>query len=111
MDNSMQQRVLLVLGLVPAFAVCVVAFRSVPQFQEVFTSFGAELPWQTSILVSWYRASVVIPALVFVTWLTWPSTRYRGVAALLLGASVSFLALLFGWWAAYGPIFALPTQP
>jgi hypothetical protein len=98
---------LLLLGVTPGVVVAVGAFVVVPQFQEVFTNFGAELPFVTSLLLATFRWWGIFPVVALALWLSWPNPANRGAAAVVFGATSAAVLFLFGWYACYAPIFQL----
>jgi type II secretory pathway component PulF len=86
----------------------------VPQFQDVFKNFGAELPLLSRIFVNGRMFLWVLPLLVpvaaaFVR-VRSPEDSRRGVVALLLGLAIGIgLPMLCGL-AMYLPIFKLAAQ-
>ncbi|NZA25247.1 hypothetical protein H0E84_02540 [Luteimonas sp. SJ-92] len=101
------QHMLLRLSFVPAILVFALAFWAVPQFVDVYRSFGADLPRPSAFLVSWYRALAFLPLLFLLAWFFWPQRDRRGVAALAVSVVLSGAIFLFGVWAAYAPILGL----
>ena len=97
----------LVLGLVPGLVLAVGALIVVPQFQDVFTDFGATLPLQTKVLLATYRWWGVVVLGTLGLWALWPNPSNKGAAALIFGLASAMLLFLFGAWAAYAPIFEL----
>jgi hypothetical protein len=108
---SRDQYLLLRLSFLPSLLVCGLLLFAVPSFIEVYKSFGTELPFQTAMLVRWYRVLAFLPFLFLLAWFFWPTPASRGVAALLIALALSFVLFVFGVWAAYSPIFILGSAP
>ena len=51
----------------------------IPKFRDLFTSFGAELPAFTSIVVNYYLALWVLPILVITTKILLPTAKGRAL--------------------------------
>jgi len=102
-----REYVLLALGILAATAPVIGAHFAIPHFVEVFSSFGAELPWLTSVVVNFYPALVAFPALVFVVWLLWPEPASRAIVAAIVGGCLSLCLSVLLVVALYLPIFRL----
>lgn len=83
-----------------AIVMTAIGFFVVPQFQEVFTTFGVALPWITGALVHGYGWIWLAPVLVLLQWLRGPGGLYRchlaaalGVLSMLIGALVTVFGL------------------
>jgi hypothetical protein len=107
MTRHRESILLLLLGVIPGVAVAVGAFLVVPQFQEVFTNFGAKLPFVTSLMLATFRWWGISPVIALALWLLWPNPGNRGAAAVVFGAVSAVALFLFGLYACYAPIFRL----
>jgi hypothetical protein len=93
MNNAVsRERTLLGIGLGLAALTALVTFAAVPGFEDVFQSFGADLPLLTSLSLKFYPALLALPLLVLAVWLAWPRKEQRGLVALVTGAA-SFVAV------------------
>ncbi len=93
------------------FMTCVPALIlsiAVPQFREVFSTFGPELPWLTLIVVKGYLATWLLPVSVVAVWFGWPSLKQRSFIVFAIGL-VSVMLTPFCIIALYLPIFKLGT--
>lgn len=97
--------------LVAALAVNLI----VPQFQDIFQGFGAELPWLTAVFVRHRHLFFLLPLLPPLLW--WALARTTGAAtdarrkwavlALLLALGLTFAMVPVTIVAMYLPIFRL----
>lgn len=99
--------VLIVIGVAAAALTALIPTLVVPNFNEVFRSFGAELPWPTQLLLQGYPGLWVLPVLVLLIWWLWPTPRNRAKAACWFGALSLVLGLPACMLALYLPIVAL----
>ncbi len=79
----------------------------VPQFQEVFTSFGVVLPWITRALSHGYGWIWFAPVLVLVQWRRGPGGLYRPHLAALLGVLAMLGGALVTVFGLYLPMFQI----
>jgi hypothetical protein len=108
----MSQLALLRLSFVPAIAVGVLAFLSVPHFIALYASFAFELPSQTTFLFTWYRPLTLVPLMsIAIAWFAWPHSDKRGIVTLAVSFLVAAALCAFGYWAAYSPLTALAALP
>jgi hypothetical protein len=107
MQTMNSRPALLALSLIPAIAICVIAYWVLPLFAEVYAGFQAEMPIQSRILFDLYRFIVILPASVIAVWLWWPAGERRHQVALTLGIGGSSLFFAYGVWAAYAPLMLL----
>jgi hypothetical protein len=96
-----------IVGVALVLAVAATAAVVVPQFQDMFAGFGADLPGSTRLLLATYRGWALGVVPVAVIWLFVPGRRSRAVAALLTGAAIAAVLLAFVIWACYSPIIGL----
>ncbi len=88
----------------------IIAYWVIGTFEQVYTSFGAELPWITQLFLS--RLWLAVPILSGLLWLLQsmpPAISYQGVLkplSLILWVLVS-LRIAVGIFALYLPIFML----
>jgi type II secretory pathway component PulF len=101
------EKFLLGVGLLGAIVAPLMAHIIVPQFNEVFRNFGAELPFFTKLLVRGYPALWLLPIAVLAAWFRWPRREFRAVAACLIGALSAALFVPVMIVAVYLPIFKL----
>ena len=93
----------LFLSTLSAIAVSVAA----PQFSDVLTAFGEDIPWLSGAVIRGFWLVWLLPALAVLAWFAWPVVRQRNAAALGVGI-VSFLVVLpVCLIALYLPIFKL----
>ena len=82
-----------------------------PNFEEVFRNFGAELPWFTRMFVEGRHLLWLLPLLVPAIALFVPERRAddrrRGATGLVLGIAIGVLLPMLGLMACYLPIFQL----
>lgn len=101
------QLLMLGLALLLNLTLAVAIIAAVPQFDDVFRHFGAELPLPTRLAVQLYPLAAALPLLIPLVWFFWPRPESRGFAALLFSiACVLLLSAAFGY-ALYLPILAL----
>ncbi len=79
----------------------------IPQFKQVFFSFGAQLPLLTRITIDQHLWLWLLPVLVTVTWLFWPRPKQRPLAACLTGIGGLVITIPLLIVAMYLPIFQL----
>ncbi|KRA72895.1 hypothetical protein ASD78_14870 [Lysobacter sp. Root667] len=97
----------MVIGVACAAVTALIPTLIVPNFSEVFRSFGAELPGPTQLLLQGYLGLWILPVMVLVIWWLWPKPRSRAKAACWFGALSLVLGLPACLWALYMPIVAL----
>jgi hypothetical protein len=99
--------VFLLLGLMGAFVV--------PAFEDVFSSFGADLPALTLVVMSGRHALWLGLLLVVVVWGVWYALRdkiqwrSRFLAAFIVLDVLGVVAMVAVIWSLYLPIFVLGT--
>jgi len=105
------QYALLAIGTFCALLVAIVVNLVVPQFDEVFREFGAELPWLTRALLAGRWLLFALPVGVVLAWWLTPVTpgrpNRRGLVALLVGVGVPLILVPLVVIGLYMPIFAL----
>lgn len=87
----------------------------VPQFQDIFQGFGAELPWLTAVFVRHRHLFFLLPLLPPLLWWALARTaravpdarRKSAVLALLLALGLTFAMVPLTIVAMYLPIFGL----
>ena len=87
----------------------------VPQFEDMFRGFGAELPWLTAVFARHRHLFFLLPLLPPLLW--WAMARHAGaspqarrklaVLALLLALGLTFVMVPLTIIAMYLPIFGL----
>ena len=97
----------LAFAMLPCVAVAALVWFAVPQFQAVFTNFGADLPWPTAAVLATYRGWALSALLPMAVWSGWPPTRDRAAAAVACGWLLAGLMVTIGVLAMYLPIFRL----
>lgn len=103
------QLALLGVALLLNFLIAVGVIAAVPQFGDVFESFGAELPIATRLVVQLYPLVGALPLLPVVAWFAWPQHQLRGLAALLTSLACVLLVPLLVGYALYLPILRLDS--
>jgi len=78
-----------------------------PQFDEVFASFGTDLPLLTQLLLHHYLVFWLAPGLVALIYFFWPQRKYRALAAGLTGLFTLIVAIPLVFIGIYLPIFNL----
>jgi len=99
--------ILPILGLVCALLTALTPTIVIPQFQQVFSSFGAQLPLLTRIAIDQHLWLWLLSLLVIAVWLFWPRPKQRALAACLLGAGGLVIIIPLMILAMYLPIFQL----
>ena len=87
------------------------AYWLIHRFEEIFESFGQELPIQTVILMSSYRywgISAVVSA--FILFKVCQSENSKAMIILAWLAVLSLLLIPFAVWSVYSPIFEWGSQ-
>lgn len=90
-----------------AIVVTAIGFFVVPQFQEVFTSFGVALPWLTRALIHGYGWAWIAPMLVLLQWFRGPGGLYRPHLAAVLGVLSMLAGALVTVFGLYLPMFQI----
>lgn len=106
-SSNSGQSALFVIGLVCAILTALIPTLVVPNFSEVFRSFGAQLPWPTQLLLQGHLGLWILPVLVLVIWWLWPTPRNRAKAACWFGALSLVVGVPACMIALYLPIVAL----
>lgn len=99
--------ILPIIGLVCALLTALTPTMVIPQFQQVFSSFGAQLPLLTRIAIDQHLGLWLLPLLVIAVWLFWPRPKQRPLAACLVGAGGLVIIIPLLILAMYLPIFQL----
>jgi type II secretory pathway component PulF len=97
----------LFLGVSAGIVLAIGALFVVPQFRDVFVSFGAKLPPETNLLLATYHWWGIVPLATFALWAFWRNPLTKGMAALIFGIVSAALLFFFCLWALYAPIFQL----
>src|SRR5690349_13505634 len=97
----------LVAALLVPLIPCLVVFNVVPQFEDVFKNFGAELPWITVLMLR--QPWVVVAWPLFMVWLAlaWRGESRRTVPLLAASGAGSYLLFVATIASMYLPIFTL----
>lgn len=95
------------IGVLCAAIAAIIPPLLIPQFREVFMSFGAELPPLTALFVHYSYALWLLPILVVAGWLYWPEAPRRSLVACLIGAASLVLVVPVLVVALYLPVFQL----
>ncbi len=96
------------LGVAWVFLVilAVTAQFAIPAFEEVLSSFGADLPAMTKFTLAYHRAALLLPIATGLLLAFWPSRPANAVVALLFSClSIGAVKLMF--FSLYLPIFKL----
>lgn len=104
-------------GMGALLVAAVVVNLIVPQFQDIFDGFGADLPWLTGLFVKHRHALFLLPLLPPLLW--WAMARMAGpapdarrksaVLALLLALGLTLVMVPLTIVAMYLPIFRLAS--
>jgi type II secretory pathway component PulF len=99
----------LALGLALAFSTLITVGLNlvIPAFEEVFRSFGAELPLLAVFYIRFRWSFLALPVLVLIAWRYWPNPNARSLAAVFLGIVIPIVLLVVGILAMYLPIYDL----
>lgn len=105
------QHALLAFGTLCALVAAIVVNLVVPQFDEVYRNFGAELPWLTRALLAGRWLLFALPVVVVLAWWLTPVTpgrpNRRGLVALLVGVGLPLVLVPVVVIGLYMPIFAM----
>lgn len=105
------QHALLVFGMLCSLVAAIVVNLVVPQFDEVYRNFGAELPWLTRALLAGRWLLLALPALVLLAWWLTPAVpgrpNRRGLVALLVGVGLPLVLVPLVVIGLYLPIFGM----
>ncbi|MDH4481485.1 MAG: hypothetical protein QE279_02120 [Rhodoferax sp.] len=104
---TLNQSIQFIVGLIVSGLTGFHIFRKIPEFAEVFKSFGGNLPAATQLTMQWYPVALLLPALVIAAWFLYPKIHRRGTAALITAIAASAGSLLFIVFIMYLPIIAL----
>ncbi|MBL8261785.1 MAG: hypothetical protein JNM58_05105 [Xanthomonadaceae bacterium] len=101
----------LVTGMFCSLVAAIVVNLVVPQFDDVYRNFGAELPWLTRVLLAGRWFLFALPLVVLLTWKLTPDLpgrpNRRGVMALLIGIGLPVVLVPLVVIGLYMPIFGL----
>jgi len=112
-DNATPSRmrwVALVVGVFCAALAALVPTVAVPAFEDVFNSFGGQLPWATRLMIQYYPLAWALPFLVVLAFALWPTVSRRTSLALMIGVTSLPLVALFSMWVLYLPIYQLSAS-
>ncbi|MFD0724771.1 hypothetical protein [Lysobacter brunescens] len=105
------QHALLAFGTLCALVAAIVVNLVVPQFDEVYRNFGADLPWLTRALLAGRWLLFGLPVLVLLAWWLTPAVpgqpNRRGLVALLVGVGLPVVLVPLVVIGLYLPIFML----
>ena len=105
------QHALLAFGTLCALVAAIVVNLVVPQFDEVYRNFGADLPWLTRALLAGRWLLFTLPLLVLLAWRLTPAVpgqpNQRGLVALLVGVGLPLVLVPVVVIGLYLPIFML----
>lgn len=102
-------------GMVALLLAAVAVNLVVPQFQDIFDGFGAQLPWLTTVFVKHRHAFFLLPLLPPLLWWGLARTarkapgarRNSAMIALLVALGLTFVMVPLAIIAMYLPIFRL----
>lgn len=97
----------LIAGLMCALLAALIPTLVIPQFRQVFTSFGTDLPLTTRIALNYHLWLWLLPLVVIAVRLFWPRARKRPRAACLAGIAGLVIALAATLLAMYLPIYQM----
>jgi type II secretory pathway component PulF len=95
------------ISVLPCTAIAVAMLYVVPLFQQVYTRFNATLTSSTRVVLATYRWWWVLPIVLLACLLLSPASQ-RKRTALLVGAGVAAVVLLFALYSLYRPAFRIP---
>ena len=105
------QHALLAFGMLCSLVAAIVVNLVVPQFDEVYRNFGAELPWLTHALLAGRWLLLALPVLVLLAWWLTPVVpgrpNRRGLVALLVGVGLPLVLVPLVVTGLYMPIFGM----
>jgi type II secretory pathway component PulF len=99
--------ILLLAGLVCALLTALVPTLAIPQFEQVFVSFGASLPLLTRLAIEQHLWLWLLPLLVVAARLFWHRPKQRPLVACLVGTVGLGLGIPLLILAMYLPILQL----
>ena len=105
--GSATMAIRLIVGLICALIAAALPMLVIPSFQQVFDSFGAQLPLMTQLALSYHLWLWVLPILVIAAFMFWPKAERRPLAACLTGVIGLTLTSVVMILAMYLPVFAL----
>lgn len=87
--------VMLGLGLIATLIGAAAITLAIPQFMDVLSQLGSNLPFFTILVVNCFWVVWLLPFVVIATWFAWPHRSVRSVAALCVGVGgpVLFFAI------------------
>ena len=105
------QHVMLVFGILCSLVAAIVVNLVVPQFDEMYRNFGAELPWLTRMLLAGRWLLFALPVVALLAWRLTPTVpgqpNKRGLVALLVGVGLPLVLVPLVVIGLYMPIFML----
>jgi type II secretory pathway component PulF len=103
------QHALLVFGMLCSLVAAIVVNLVVPEFDEVYRNFGAELPWLTRMLLAGRWLLFALPGAALLAWWLTPVVpgrpNRRGLVALLVGVCLPLALVPLVVIGLYMPIF------
>jgi hypothetical protein len=103
MKSSGKDKLLLLIGLLPAILVVLVAFIFVPGCIAFYAPVSGQLSSQARFVFSFYYLCIGLPVLVVCIWWFWRNRLHSGFIATGFGIVGSLTIGLFGCWAVYQP--------
>jgi hypothetical protein len=105
--RSRRQNRFFVAGLLCAVIGAAVPTILVPGYKELFAGFGSELPLATSVLVRFYPALWIFPALLLAARAIWPKTADRSGTVAIAGLSFLVIVVPLTFYLLYLPVFQM----
>jgi type II secretory pathway component PulF len=107
MVASRADSILLAVVTIPLLVVAIGALFVVPRFGAMFRSFGAQLPFETVLLLATYRFWLLVPLAFAVAAFVWPTPLRKAPIFIPASAVLAFVLFAAGLWACYSPVFRL----
>ena len=106
-NQSNLQVIFAVIGTAYLSLFAIGALLYIRQFESVFESFEADIPFHTSLILMSYKLWGVFAAIS--GYITWQTTKKRNRSGMLVIAGLVFLSIILvpvTIWAMYGPVGA-----